>query len=57
MFEVAFVDRFHREVQTFRRTANPKVWTQTFSPNPMNSCAWATVLLGEIFAGLPEGLG
>ena len=34
MFEVVFVDRFHREVQTFRRTDNPKVWTQTFFTQP-----------------------
>ncbi|MCY7350504.1 MAG: Uma2 family endonuclease [Cytophagaceae bacterium] len=58
MFEVAFVDRFHREVQTFRRTNNPKVWTQTFftHPDEVVSLGDCTVPLGEIFAGLPEGL-
>lgn len=58
MFEVAFVDRFHREVQTFRRTDDPKVWTQTFFTHPDEevSLGHCTVTLGEIFAGLPEGL-
>lgn len=59
LFEVAFVDRFHREVQTFRRTDNPKVWTQTFftQPDELVHLGDCTVPLEEIFAGLPEGLG
>ncbi|MBC7892796.1 MAG: Uma2 family endonuclease [Sphingobacteriaceae bacterium] len=58
VFEVAFIDRFHREVQTFRRTDNPKVWTQTFFTQPVDVVSFGVcwVGLGEIFEGLPEGL-
>lgn len=59
VFEVAFIDRFHREVQTFRRTDNPKVWIQTFftQAEEVVSLGDCTVGLGEIFEGLPEELG
>ncbi len=58
--EVVLVDRFRREVIVVRRTDNPDVWTQTFYRRPEATVRIDDALevpLGDLFAGLPEGLG
>lgn len=57
LVEVVFVDRFDQSVFTYRRTDTPNVWLKTIYTRPdevarMGECS---VVLREVFAGLPEG--